>query len=244
MKQVHCLKLFLFINFIWIKRLKAHFNNIFKTKVYKWSQNAPEWRFVKAGLCFEGKCSNPDCKASNQMVIINMGVPVSLDIFGFDGSRPTNCPVCKKFVKPLTCAFNNCTWKHIGRRMTQNGSEIQKSDWANVGDEYFRFNESNQVEWASLVLETKRDTSTIPKQQLSRLDEEQIQVTKELKCQLCFDVKTDSQATECPCRKRSFLFSDEVQNQVTKEIKWNVYIRKRSVVSSHALKDMKMLVFR
>ena len=142
------------------------------------------------------------------MVIINMGVPVSLDIFGFDGSRPTNCPACKTFVKPLTFAFNNCFCRYIGRRITQNGPEkqLQKSDWANVGDEYFRFDESKQVEWKSLVLETRLDTSTIPEQELKKLDEDQIQVTKEINCQSCLDVNTNSQAnSECPCRQRPVL---------------------------------------
>ena len=82
-------------------------------------------------------------------------------------------------------AFNNCIWRYLGRRKT----DLEQSDRKSVGNEYLRFDESNQVEWANLVLETKLDTSSFPEQEVKRLDEDQLQVAKEIKCQFCLDFR-------------------------------------------------------
>lgn len=120
-------------------------------KVYQWSNIAPDWRIVKAGLCLEGTCSNSLCKAYGQMVIINMETPV-LYMVNMNESK-TNCPMCDQFVKPILCGFNRCEWRCVG---TKKDMSSYKSEWKRVGDEYHRF-EDKDTEWLSLCIETRVD---------------------------------------------------------------------------------------
>ena len=122
----------------------------------RWNSKAPNWRIAKPGLCLEGRCSNSSCKAFNNMVIMNIGLPIVYQL-GMIGQKPTNCPICNQYVKPITCGFNNCEWRYIGLKETKNGIERVESDWQKVPDEYHRFNddENSLVSWSSLVIETR-----------------------------------------------------------------------------------------
>lgn len=48
-------------------------------------------------------------------------------------------------VVPITCGFNNCTWKGIGRKVNKQRQPPQmfKSDWKSVQDIYERFSPSD-----------------------------------------------------------------------------------------------------
>ena len=63
--------------------------------------------------------------------------------------------MCDEHVETITCAFNNCYYRYISRIEQNNRIKRVKSDWIRVGDFYSRFNEDNQVSYASLVIETK-----------------------------------------------------------------------------------------
>lgn len=113
----------------------------------EWSQKAPEWRGVDCGLCFEGKCTNLKCVAYKRMVVMNMGTRIIYKM-GFPGQKPTCCPMCNKYVKPETCGFSNCEFRSIGiMEGGANGPVRHKSEWIEVGDEYYRFDESKKANW-------------------------------------------------------------------------------------------------
>ena len=63
--------------------------------------------------------------------------------------------MCNNYVKPVTCALNNCSWRYLGSKETPTGYENIKSEWAEIKDHYYRFNEDDEVTWSSLVIETK-----------------------------------------------------------------------------------------
>jgi ubiquitin len=124
-------------------------------QIFEWSKTAPDWRIAKIGLCLEGKCTNEQCKAYNNMVIINMGVPVVFKLGLPSAKQPTNCPMCQKYVKPITCAFNNCEYRYIAIKETINRLEKVKSDWKMIENSYHRFDENKKADYNSLVIETR-----------------------------------------------------------------------------------------
>jgi hypothetical protein len=144
-------------------------------KEYKWNKNAPAWRLASKGLCLEGKCTNSACQANGQMVIINMGEKAVFKLDLPTEKQPTNCPMCQKYVKALTCGFNNCEYRYAGIQETTTGKKKIMSDWKKVGDVYSRFDEDNKSEYASLVIEVKCGDNSI---------------TVEYKCVICLDSNT------------------------------------------------------
>lgn len=130
------------------------------------------------------------------MVIINRCVPVKfklgnflmqLEIYVFfvkgmpSYAQRTNCPMCNQHVKPVLCAFNNFSWRYLGFMETKNGNERVKCDWRMSGDHYERFEESSQLNWASLVIETHMGE----KLRTGFMNLESM--TKPLKCGICLD---------------------------------------------------------
>lgn len=79
----------------------------------QWSQWAPQWRTASSGLSLEGLCTNSDCEAHEQMVVMPMGLRV-FDIQTESNAETTRCPCCQTFVQPLTCGFTDCEWKWTG----------------------------------------------------------------------------------------------------------------------------------
>lgn len=108
------------------------------------------------GLYLEGECTNKSCVAYHRTVIMNIGVPVIFKLGLNTLDHQTNCPMCNEYVKPITCAFNNCYYRYIARIEKRNRVQKIKSDWIQVDNYYSRFNEDNQVSYASLVIETKQ----------------------------------------------------------------------------------------
>ena len=119
-----------------------------------------KWRLARKGLCLEGKCTNFKCEAYSQMVIINMGVCVfKLGLPSVE--QPTNCPMCNEFVEVETCAFNNCEYRYFAIKKSQKGLERAKSDWKQIKDVYYRFDENKSADYAYLVIETRFGSSSI-----------------------------------------------------------------------------------
>ena len=103
----------------------------------EWSKKAPDWRRASCGLCIEGKCANRKCEAYDCMVIMNEGYT---DFDLINDSYLCKCPICCEGVIPITCGFNNCEWKIIGRKVELGKPpQMFKTDWKSVGDFYERF---------------------------------------------------------------------------------------------------------
>lgn len=79
----------------------------------QWSSSAPKWREACGGLNLEGRCTNSDCEAHGEMVIMPMSYGV-FDVLLDSNAKTTCCPCCDQFVQPLTCAFSKCEWKWTG----------------------------------------------------------------------------------------------------------------------------------
>ena len=120
----------------------------------QWSTTASKWRRARHGLCFEGLCMKVGCDAYNKKVIVSVGYrkfDVSIDV----NANTTRCPLCKTFVDPGTCAFNNCWWRFEGLKGSKSGPpESCSSDWKHADDAYHRFDEKegNITSWRQLVL--------------------------------------------------------------------------------------------
>ena len=87
----------------------------------------------------EGVCDNAGCPAHNKMVIDNRGCG-TFDLI-IDAHTCT-CPMCRKPIKPVTCAFDNCQWRFLGLRIGRAGApETVRSDgWKDASDRRVRFN--------------------------------------------------------------------------------------------------------
>ncbi|CAF3024999.1 unnamed protein product [Rotaria sp. Silwood2] len=93
----------------------------------KWSSSAPKWRKAAPGICLEGKCNNSSCDAYQKAVIINIGLR-KFDYLQDITKDTSKCPMCSKYVEPITCAFNNCYWRWEGIKQPQRGSyEVSQS---------------------------------------------------------------------------------------------------------------------
>lgn len=121
----------------------------------QWADTAPRWRIAGRGLCLEGMCKNSNCEAFDQQVIMSIGYE-RFD-FGHDiGDTTTFCPMCKEYVDPVTCGFNNCWWRYEGKRRAENGAPKRySSDWMKVGNYYYYFDQKDSPPktWMSMVLE-------------------------------------------------------------------------------------------
>jgi hypothetical protein len=118
---------------------------------HRWNDDAPAWREASDGLCLEGKCKNSSCEAFGNMVVINMGVPISYKI-GMPGQWNTDCPRCLNHVDTNTCGFNNCSFRYVGIMNTPNGPVRRRSEWKQIGDIYYRFDEGKKSKWFRYVL--------------------------------------------------------------------------------------------
>ena len=107
-------------------------------EVIPWAKKGPKWRKTRSGLCLEGNCTNKKCKAYNHLVIMNLGY---CEFDFINESYLCVCPSCKEpDVEPITCAFNNCSWKTIARKyVVRKRPKKIETEWKNVGNKYHRF---------------------------------------------------------------------------------------------------------
>lgn len=157
------------------------FADLTEGKSLKWNKDAPKYRIASKGLCLEGKCKNSECSAYDKMAVINMGAPVIFKLGLPTTKQPTNCPLCKKHVKAVTCGFNNCEYKYLAMIETDNGLEPKESEWQEVKDVYYRFDENKSLNYTSLVIETRIGNNSL---------------TREFVCGICLSSKQYSNSFE------------------------------------------------
>lgn len=149
-------------------------------KCIQWSQTAPPWRRARQGLCLEGRCTNRKCNASDKKVIMSMGY-TKFDLLSDSNANTTKCPVCKEYVSPTTCAFNNCWWRYEGLKDNKNKPpESCSNAWTWADDAYRRFDEETgeNISWRRLILEAVRQLPSEQRnpKEVSNVPEEKISV--------------------------------------------------------------------
>lgn len=129
-------------------------------KKQPWSKTGPRWRIASPGLCLEGICTNKQCDAHNQRVVIPVGYE-KFDMLLDTNDNTTICPVCEQYVEPQTCGFNNCWWRYQGIKQDEIGKSPKKcsSDWQHADDAYHYFDQqiSGMVMWKQLIVEAVKD---------------------------------------------------------------------------------------
>ena len=130
-------------------------------KVAQWSKTSgPKWWRAGRGLCLEGICRNGTCQANDKRVIMWLGY-TEFDVVRDSGKSTTKCPMCFKYVDPITCSFNNCWWRWSGKKRVNDCAEPIEcfGDWKYADDAYYYFdeNQSGTVQWLKLILEAVRD---------------------------------------------------------------------------------------
>ncbi|CAF0889127.1 unnamed protein product [Rotaria sp. Silwood1] len=124
----------------------------------EWCKDAPRWRRTRCGLCLEGQCNNSECEAYNRTVIMPMGY-TKFDVLLDPSDTKTVCPLCKTYVQPTNCGFNNCWWKFYGKKQDESNDKKPpqncSSDWNQVDDAYHYFDQlkSGIAIWRQLVIE-------------------------------------------------------------------------------------------
>lgn len=131
-------------------------------KRIEWAKTAPRWRRARQGLCLEGPCKNSNCEAFKQTVIISLGFR-TFDLVSDVNEYTCKCPICKQWVEPITCAFNNCWWRYEGIKSYGNLPPKSCScDWKQADDAYNRFdeNQSETISWRKLKFEVVKQNTT------------------------------------------------------------------------------------
>ena len=134
----------------------ANLNNASSMKKQKWTTTGPLWRVATPGLCLEGQCKTNNCAAKGQSVVIPIGYR-KFDLLNDSKKQTTYCPICKEYVNPQTCAFNNCWWRFQGKVQENADDEPQdcSSDWRFADNSYNYFDQkmSETVTWRQLLIE-------------------------------------------------------------------------------------------
>ncbi|CAF3849699.1 unnamed protein product [Rotaria sp. Silwood1] len=120
-----------------------------------WCKQAPRWRIAAPGICLEGICNNFACDAYKEQVVMPIGYK-KFDLVNYADETTTFCPVCKQYVEPKICGFNNCWWRFEGKKI-EDGKPPKKcsSDWKQADDKYYYFDDTKTptVTWRQLILE-------------------------------------------------------------------------------------------
>ena len=123
------------------------FNGMNNEVTLKFSSNAPDWRSVREGISWIGKCDNSRCKAFRAEVICNSGFGV-FDIN--EANRIAVCPMCEDGIKVKNCGFFKAKWKSLG--MDRQGLE-RRSGGESPNDNYTTFLDGDDIEWIFLRIE-------------------------------------------------------------------------------------------
>ncbi|RUS31326.1 hypothetical protein BC938DRAFT_478053 [Jimgerdemannia flammicorona] len=110
-------------------------------------------------IVFAGICTNESCKACSFKVVIGWGQR-NFDFF-YDEHRCV-CPLCREYVRPFTCGFNNTWWSFCGSKKVGPGHAPQSVSgvWKYAGDKhhYFDEKECGEVDWGRLkILVSSKD---------------------------------------------------------------------------------------
>lgn len=118
-------------------------------KKCQFSESAPNWRKVKAGLNLLGICSNASCEAFNAEVVW----PIGVTDFQLEKTK-VFCPQCKKTVIPRNCAYDQCQFRFLS---TKKNGEKKTSQWYRADDEdsmlMLDAEEEGYAEFTSLVIQ-------------------------------------------------------------------------------------------
>ena len=95
------------------------------TKIYQtFTDSAPDWRVVTAGLNLEAECKTSGCRAKGERVWVQLGkgtYNVAMEIF------KTHCPMCHGKTQTATnVRFTNCSYRIDG--MKKNPDKEVKDD--------------------------------------------------------------------------------------------------------------------
>ncbi|CAF4988159.1 unnamed protein product, partial [Rotaria sp. Silwood1] len=125
-------------------------------KRHEWGSNSPDLHSTNHGLCVEAVCTNGHCEAYQNTVFINIGFG-QFHLVGGTNANASKCPVCDHYVKPKTCAFNNCKWRWWGIQQPQEGQPPKRlsADWKVADNAYHRFKEdpNGLSRWRNLTKE-------------------------------------------------------------------------------------------
>ena len=123
------------------------FNGMNNEVTLKFSSNGPEWRSVREGISWIGKCYNYSCEAFRAEVICNSGFGV------FDANQANRiavCPMCKEGVQVKNCGFFKAKWRSFG--MDRQGIE-RRSEGDSPNHNYTTFLDGDDLEWIFLRIE-------------------------------------------------------------------------------------------
>ena len=105
---------------------------------------------------YKGYCKNGCCEAHGKgRVMVKWGYR---DFDFINDEHNCKCPICNKYIEPVTCGFSNTKWKYKGV-IKKPGCPPEKisSDWQSVdGDGYTTFKRESNIQWNSLVIRVKR----------------------------------------------------------------------------------------
>ena len=118
----------------------------------KFSDSAPNWRYVKKGLNLFGLCKNKKCEALNKEVIHVVGInhkKYNLQ----ENILNIKCPICDGIVIPETCGFLKCEYQFDGDKIEEGKlKHVDTKSKETIGDnfEYFTPNENGSCLWTNL----------------------------------------------------------------------------------------------
>ncbi|KAF8533812.1 hypothetical protein BDD12DRAFT_897707 [Trichophaea hybrida] len=123
------------------------------------STTAPNWRHAGQGVNLEGHCKNTACVSHKQGRIIHIWGQRNFNFF--DEEHLCACPMCHKYVQPISCGFDNTQWKISGIKKVGRGSPPEKvpGQWHTAAkkDGYITFDDNltEQVHWKELLIEVR-----------------------------------------------------------------------------------------
>jgi hypothetical protein len=139
--------------------------------------DGPDYLTICCGLNIEGKCTNSLCRANGKTVIHQVGMHV------FDlilQQHNVKCPICKKWIKPVTCGFYKCEYKYTGikkERASFPPIKVHAPAWTKTSPtkyEYYDPRKSRVVQWINLKILTRDFTGQSPKTQSCGICQEKI----------------------------------------------------------------------
>ena len=136
------------------------FNSIKTVRKVNWKEEAPWYCEIEDGLSWLCYCKNKECRAMDQLVVINRSYLVtSIE----RELRQLVCPVCGKgnqTVEPTlqirNCGFVNCEWAMKGVPIRNKDSKIV-SDGRTYDGKLYTFQENDhRVMWQTLDIVVKK----------------------------------------------------------------------------------------